>query len=41
MNILGFNDIKILSNIEISKEIFRIEKKLFNLKLKKNYTSTF
>ena len=41
MNILGFNDIKILSNIEISKEIFKIEKKLFNLKLKKTTRQLF
>ena len=41
MNILRFNDVKILSNLEISKEIFRIEKKLFNLKLKKTTRQLF
>jgi|TARA_B110000240_G_C13313887_1_gene374003 large subunit ribosomal protein L29 len=35
MNFPQFNDIKSLSNIEISKNIIQIEKELFDLKFRK------
>ena len=35
MSITQFNDIKTLSNIEISESIIKTEKELFNLKFKK------
>lgn len=35
MNLPNFNDIKSLSNIEISNTIIEIEKELFDLKFKK------
>jgi len=35
MNFPQFNDIKTLSNIEISKNIVQIEKELFDLKFRK------
>ena len=35
MNFPQFNDIKLLSNIEISKNIIQVEKEMFDLKFKK------
>ena len=35
MNFPQFNDIKLLSNVEISKNIIQVEKELFDLKFKK------
>ena len=41
MSSLQFNNIKFLSNIEISKSIIRVEKKLFDLKFKKATRQSF
>ena len=35
MNFPQFNDIKLFSNVEISKNIIQVEKELFDLKFKK------
>ena len=41
MSLPNFNDIKSISNIEISKKIIQTEKELFNLRFKKATRQTF
>jgi len=41
MNFPQFNDVKTLSNIEISKNIVQIEKELFDLKFRKSTRQPF
>lgn len=41
MSFPEFNDIKLLSNIEISKRIIQVEKELFDLKFKKATRQSF